>query len=227
MRNLFKMSALSVTLAAGIGLSMQAQAVTVLVDDFTQDLTVSKIGSGSSTSGAHIYAATTLLGTPTRNLTVNNPTNGITNAVINTLTPGALDIGTQSTNATVTLDYLFSATDLTDAGANAALILQVLSIDPNGVTVNMDVTSGSGTSTSGAQTFFNTGLFFRNFVDFTGTADFTQATQLTITLTGVNADWDGKFDFIQTAPTPTPEPTSMALFGIGAMAFAARRRRSA
>ena len=206
--------------AAALLLSAASQAAFV-VDNFTDNDSVSAGGNATVTGGAVALTGTALT-VAARQFSVTS--SGIP-AAIEAITAGVSfgSVLAISNNAfatgTAKVIYNFANIDLAVIGP--AIILDVLAIDLN-VSVNI---IGNGTSSSGFQTFAGPGQFFKNFSGFSDPTQFTHLTSLELDFKGPKS-WDGTFSFL-TVDTPgrTPEPGSIALVGLAGLGLVAARRR--
>ncbi len=119
--------------------------------------------------------------------------------------------------------------DLTDAGLSNGISFDIVFIDQGGVTTTVTVEDTSGMTSSltlppatgvGINSFF--------FVDFTGTADFTNVDSVVLNFSLTDAS-DLRLDFVETidVPPPAPVPASIALLGISLLGFGLASRRRA
>jgi hypothetical protein len=120
--------------------------------------------------------------------------------------------------------------DLLDGTGNAnayAMVLDVPSIDANGVTILFTITDTGTNVATGTDTFFTPGQLFIPYADFANAAsvNFASVASIVMTVSG-GASWDGAFRLIESSPTPSdvPLPGTLALLGAGLLGFAARRR---
>ena len=118
--------------------------------------------------------------------------------------------------------------DLTSAGMSNGIRLEVISIDVGNVNLTIGVDSAAGSS-SLALNMLSVGtesFFFTNFI---GTADFTAATAVTLTIEATSSTGDIVLDLIDTIDVPPPvvsEPAVLALMGVGIVGLAVARRRA-
>jgi hypothetical protein len=240
-----KSIAASMALIGSMGLATSAQAV-LLVDNFNvTEINVSDSSIAGSTTGATQVlvepAGDTAIASNARTVTATALSSGVgtTDVHIDQLgLTNFLEINNSSaSHGTVGIVYAFaSAQDF--AAAGTAILLDVLFVD-TGVEVEMVAGSSSGTSTTGYVAFDSTPpfpkTFFRTFASFSGSADFSALTSLTLNFRGGNA-WDGQFDFLRTDNPPPPggAPEIDAASGTGALTLLGgmlalmgeRRRRS-
>jgi hypothetical protein len=120
--------------------------------------------------------------------------------------------------------------DLLDGTGNAnayAMVLDVPSIDANGVTILFTITDTNANVATGTDTFTVPGQLFIPYADFSNAinVDFASVSSIVMTLSG-GASWDGAFRLIESSPTPSdvPVPGTLALIGLGLLGFGARRR---
>jgi len=122
-------------------------------------------------------------------------------------------------------DYNFGAASTVGAalsvgslGSEFGRFSGTVSFDDGSVTFDNDQTSrqiiATGTFTPGTSTFYNT-----------ITASIAGRFQITVSKTGAGGVWSGSWTMDTTPASVVPEPASLAIFGLGAAGFAARRFR--
>jgi hypothetical protein len=227
-RKLFPFAVLGALAAADARASL-------LIDDFggpTQTITDTK-GPGVGTNGATVGTPlavvapnSAILGGTTRTVTAEsvNTSAGIGSNIqvlIDNFDNGILEIANNTSSTGIaSLQYDFASMDFTLVGS--AVAMQVLGVDTS-TQVQMTVTDALlGTSTTGFVNFGGAGIFYRSFVNFAGSADFTQITSIRIDLTGTTA-WDAAFDALSVESVP--EPATLTLLGAGLMGIGTLRKK--
>lgn len=208
-----------------------AGANALIIDTFATDASVVVL----SASPASAFDATPDSGADMigdRTLTVNKIAGGAggANGAFADVVGGLLAMANGPvTNSIITVDWLFSGTDLTEAGSKTGFFLGLPNPIDNDLTISISINGGTASSklfldgSSGADFYFP-------FIDFANAGDAATATSVRLQFTSVNA-WDAQVDFIETSgpPIEVPEPASLGLFGISiaGLGFMRRRQRAA
>lgn len=219
--------------ALAIAASTGAQAY-LLVDNFGQTNTSATYTSTvNNTPEAFTGTSTTLVNPTNTGLlgTVERTASGVAYGLIDTSISAKvlggsnlLSVNNESgQNGTAKILYTFSATDFASQGT--ALLLDVITIDLN-TQVKIVVGDGTNFSDSGFQSFTGTGVFYKTFASFAGSANFGALTTLELDFQGIAPAWDGSFQFLRTdnPPPPVPEPATALLAGLGLLGVVASRR---
>ena len=223
MKNHLKTAAAGILLFGALGAATQAQALPLLIDNFTMFQNVIDSGGDALASSSTV---TPLTGTDLINATrtVSAQATGAdiesAQAIIGS---SFLSINNSiGSDGTASIDYNFNSTDFTANGT--AFLLKVIAIDL-GVQVNMSV--NNGLASSGFQAFTGVGDFYKTYATFSGdTSQFTHVTNLRLDFKGVPA-WDGRFQLLtaDVPPRNVPEPAVMSLLGLGLASLGFRKRR--
>lgn len=218
---------LAATLVLGLAAS-QAQAVPFIIDDFSDFQKVTVNTNTTPDTVANTVAGSMLGGF--RTITVNRVSGlGETHASVNEFGGQALEVSnTAGINSDVSVLWNangagLGGVDLTVAGVNDYLSMNVLTID---LSVNVSFTlvdSLANTFTSGPTFFPGPGVFQVDLNQFTvgGGVDVTDIESITMFLSSTDTAWDGTVDFVETNVKFVPVPAPLALMAIGLL-FAVR-----
>ena len=223
MKNHLKTAAAGILLFGALGTATQAQALPLLIDNFTQVQRVMDWGGdGSATSSIVNPLTGTDLVNATR--TVSAQATGTENENEQVIIGGnVLSIAnTSGSSGTASIDYNFNHTDFTANGT--AFLLKVIAIDL-GVQVNMSINNGA--AYSGFQAFTGVGDFYKTYATFSGdTTQFTHVNNLRLDFKGVPA-WDGRFQLFtaDVPPSNVPEPAVMSLLVFGLASLGLRKKK--
>jgi hypothetical protein len=216
------MSNIPFRILLGAGLLAGISAAHALeIDTFGDDQSVTVV----NTSDDNDVAPGGFVGT-NRNLAAVN-TGGQTQAFINNLTPGALDISNTTTaNGTVTVNWTgISGSDSDFTAPNATGVFIGI---PNPIDNLLTITMTANGSSSATQNFPNGSVgsdFFFPFASFSDPSVFTAVTSFEMVLSSNGNAWDASIEFVETRDNPIPLPGTLALLGLGLASLGVRRAK--
>jgi len=232
-----------VALAALGVLAPTVQAVSFMIDDFTQpntgqSVSVTGVGSAGNTTTGLVGVVG---GSRTMQVSVITSSFGLSSSLnMNATPPGTLSLGNDSGQngvGTITWDANgagLGGLDITNGGLLPYLQSKILASDLDlGFRADITETAAAGGSTASWTTNLGPGVSFVNqlLTSFTnaGAVDFTQVDKIVLTLSGPFAQ-DATLDLMEVTNTPggaVPEPlTLLGLFaGVSGVGAYIRRRR--
>lgn len=224
MKTELKSIAAGVMLVSAMGAASQAQA-SLLIDDFTMYQTVvdTSATAGSTSSVVNPLTGTDLVNA-NRTIVALATLDGAGTAKEEVIIDGGiLDVANSTSSlGTVHLEYNFNAANFSN-GASAILLKAIgLDLTASGLQIKFGVNNGA--AFTGYQTFTSASEFTQSFAAFSGNADFSNVTNLTLDFQG-RTGWDGQFQLLTT--NSVPEPATLGLIGLGLAAIGYRKRKQA
>ncbi len=222
--------------------SAPAMAAPVLIDNFNTSQSLTAMATGPATNsngvtgstsdligGARLaqIAITSGMGSATFNVNNSNTGPGQANYSNQFSVQSNLLLNWNGGTSDITSHTGLGGIDLTGGGTNSEILVSYSS--DLGALGTVTVYSGDGSSSSSRSWNFTGGgtLDTANlgFGTFSGTADFTDVSAITLSVDGVS-NFDGMLDIISAPGTNVPEPMTLSLLGFGLLGVGYVRRRS-